>query len=129
MAELEHIFFTDRAPWKSPNTPAVRCGNQLWLSGIPGRDANGYLPKGDFTAQMTLAMQNVDILLREGGASWDRVVKATMWLTRAEDFAEMNRIYTGWFPGGKYPARTTAIITALPIPDFLLEIECVAVLS
>jgi enamine deaminase RidA (YjgF/YER057c/UK114 family) len=58
---------------------------------------------------------------------WDRVVKVNVYLTRREDFKEMNRIYAAHFQAGKYPARTTAI-TLLPNPDFLLEIECVAAL-
>jgi enamine deaminase RidA (YjgF/YER057c/UK114 family) len=41
----------------------------------------------------------------------------------------MNRIYAAHFPDGKYPARTTAIVYSLPRPNFLLEIECVAVLA
>ena len=45
-----------------------------------------------------------------------------------EDFKEMNRIYAAHFQAGRYPARTTAV-TALPNPDFLLEIECVAALD
>ena len=45
------------------------------------------------------------------------------------DFAEMNRIYASYFPNGNYPARTTVVVSALPHPDFLLEIECEAVLE
>jgi hypothetical protein len=35
----------------------------------------------------------------------------------------MNRIYATYFAGGKYPARTTVVVSALPSADFLLEIE------
>ncbi len=41
----------------------------------------------------------------------------------------MNRMYADYFPGGNYPARTTMFVQALPRPDFLLEIECEAVLA
>jgi enamine deaminase RidA (YjgF/YER057c/UK114 family) len=56
-------------------------------------------------------------------------VKTTVFLTRNNDFAEMNRIYGSYFPNGKFPARTTVIVAGLPSPDFLLEIECEAVLK
>jgi 2-iminobutanoate/2-iminopropanoate deaminase len=56
------------------------------------------------------------------------VVKTNVLLTRRADFADMNRIYLTYFDHGKYPARTTAIISSLPRPDALLEIECEAVL-
>jgi enamine deaminase RidA (YjgF/YER057c/UK114 family) len=48
---------------------------------------------------------------------------------RRSDFADMNRIYAAHFPAGKFPARTTLYVHALPKPDFLLEIECEAVLG
>jgi 2-iminobutanoate/2-iminopropanoate deaminase len=50
-------------------------------------------------------------------------------LMRASDFAEMNRIYASYFSDGEYPARTTVIVAGLPHPDFLLEIECEALLQ
>jgi 2-iminobutanoate/2-iminopropanoate deaminase len=40
----------------------------------------------------------------------------------------MNRIYASYFAVGKFPARTTCYVNALPQPDFLVEIECEAVL-
>jgi hypothetical protein len=58
---------------------------------------------------------------------WDRVVKTTVYLTRSQDFAEMNRIYGSYFRSGNYPARTTVVISAFPAnPDFLVEVECEA---
>ena len=50
-------------------------------------------------------------------------------LVRPNDFAEMNRIYGSYFAEEKYPARTTVIVGELPDPEFLLEIECEAVLE
>jgi 2-iminobutanoate/2-iminopropanoate deaminase len=50
-------------------------------------------------------------------------------LTRRQDFAEMNRVYSEYFPSREYPARTTVVVVSLPQPDFLLEIECQAILE
>jgi 2-iminobutanoate/2-iminopropanoate deaminase len=68
-------------------------------------------------------------ILKAAGADWSRVVKTNVLLMRASDFAEMNRIYGSYFPDGKYPVRTTVIVAGLPHPDFLLEIECEALLE
>ena len=38
----------------------------------------------------------------------------------------MNRLYAEAFPADALPARTTCVVAALPMPGFLLEIECVA---
>ncbi|SHK28278.1 reactive intermediate/imine deaminase [Roseomonas rosea] len=112
-----------------PLSPAVRVGNLVFVSGLPGFDRKGGLSVGDFPAQMRQAMANVGTVLREAGAGWGRVAKVNVLLTRAGDYEAMNRIYAEHFPDGRYPARTTAIVAALPRPDFLLEIECVAVIG
>jgi 2-iminobutanoate/2-iminopropanoate deaminase len=43
--------------------------------------------------------------------------------------SEMNRIYAGYFSEGRYPARTTTIVAALPSAAFFVEVECEAVLE
>ena len=129
MTPLEHIQRADQFKVAAPLSPAVKCGNLLYISGIPAYDENGRIAVGDFTAQMTQVMKSITGILAEAGGDWSRVVKVNVLLTRREDFEEMNRIYAAHFPDGKYPARTTAIVYSLPRVNFLLEIECVAVLG
>jgi reactive intermediate/imine deaminase len=108
-----------------PISQAVRTGNLVFVSGIPGFTKDFRLAKGDFAAQMRQAMENVRTILRAAGTDFDRVVKCTVLLARQEDWAPMNEIYKTYWPNGSYPART-AFASALPNPDFLVEIECVA---
>ena len=128
MEPLQHIFPPGQFRVKAPLSPAVKVGNLLFISGIPAYDSEGRLAVGDFPAQMRQVMASIIGILAEAGAGWDRVAKVNVLLTRREDFEEMNRIYAEHFPDGKYPARTTAIVYSLPRPNFLLEIECIAVL-
>jgi 2-iminobutanoate/2-iminopropanoate deaminase len=128
MDPLERIVPPGQFRVKAPLSPAVKVGNLLFVSGIPAYDSEGRLAVGDFTAQMTQVMATITGILKEAGADWSRVAKVNVLLTRREDFEEMNRIYAAHFPDGNYPARTTAIVYSLPRPNFLLEIECVAVL-
>lgn len=126
---LDYIAPDNQFRGNLPLSPAVRAGKLVFVSGIPPFDENGAIAIGCFPAQMRQVMDNVTCVLRAAGAGWDRVVKVNVLLTRRQDFAEMNRIYATYFPRGRYPARTTAIVTSLPNPDFLLEIECEAVLG
>ena len=112
-----------------PVSQAVKRGKTLVMSGMPPFGQGGKIAVGDFPAQMKQVMENLSGILKSSGADWDRVVKTTVYLTRAQDFTEMNRIYASYFPSGNYPARTTVVVAALPHPDFLLEIECEAVLE
>lgn len=123
---LEHIGKPVRG---IPVSGAVKAGKLIFVSGTPAFDANGKLAVGDFSSQMKQVMDNLTGVLKAAGADWSRVVKTNVLLTRASDFAEMNRIYGSYFSEGKYPARTTVIVSGLPHPDFLLEIECEAVLE
>jgi len=111
-----------------PISRAVKVGKFVFVGGTPGfRD--GKVAAGDFAAQMKQVMENVTDTLKAAGAGWDRVVKTNVILTHSSDLDEMNRIYASYFHDGKYPARTTTIVAALPSPNFLVEIECEAVLE
>ena len=112
-----------------PVSQAVKAGKMLFVSGMPPFGEAGKIAVGDFPVQMKQVMENLAGVLKSSGADWDRVVKTTVYLTRFQDFAEMNRIYASYFPNGNYPPRTTVFVSALPHPDFLLEIECEAVLQ
>ncbi|KVC56002.1 RidA family protein [Burkholderia stagnalis] len=112
-----------------PYSPAVKAGHLLFVAGTPALDKNGKVAANDFTAQTHQVMENIGGVLKAAGVGWDRVVKVTVLLVRREDFKEMNRIYATHFAPGKYPARTTAIVASLPNPDFLLEIDCEAIVD
>ena len=129
MTPLEYIRPEDQFKGGVPLSPAVKAGKLIFVSGTPAFDKAGQLAVGDFTAQMKQVMENITRILKASGAGWDRVVKMNVMLTRREDFGEMNRVYSTYFPTGNYPARTTAILFSLPQPEFLIEIECEAVLE
>ena len=112
-----------------PVSSAVKISKSVFVSGMPAFDSGGKLAVGDFPAQMKQVMENLTRVLKESGTDWSRVVKTNVYLTRAGDFSEMNRIYGSYFESGRFPARTTLIVSALPHPDFLLEIECEALLE
>ena len=42
------------------------------------------------------------------------VVSATVYLTDMNMYARVNRVYAGFFPEGKYPARVAVQVSALP---------------
>jgi 2-iminobutanoate/2-iminopropanoate deaminase len=55
------------------------------------------------------------------------VVKTTVFLLDMRDFANMNMVYSEFFPENP-PARSTVAVVELP-KGALIEIECVALLS
>jgi 2-iminobutanoate/2-iminopropanoate deaminase len=111
-----------------PLSFATRVGDLLFISGIPGFDANGDLPDG-FEAQFANVVTNIRRVLDESGATFRDLVKTNVLLTRASDVATMNALYAGAFGPAPYPARTTCVVVALPNPAMLIEIEGVAALA
>jgi 2-iminobutanoate/2-iminopropanoate deaminase len=111
-----------------PLSFAARTGDLLYISGIPGFDAQGGLPDG-LEAQFANVVTNIRRVLEGAGATFRDVVKFNVLLTRAADVATMNRLYAEAFGPAPYPARTTCVVVALPDPKMLIEIEGVAELS
>jgi 2-iminobutanoate/2-iminopropanoate deaminase len=128
-ARAEPLEYIGKPVRGIPVSSAVKVGKSLYVSGMPAFDANGKLAVGDFSTQMKQVMENLTRVLKESGTDWSRVVKTNVFLIRAGDFPDMNRIYGAYFQEGKYPARTTVFVAGLPHPDFLLEIECEASLE
>ncbi|MBS7812594.1 RidA family protein [Roseococcus pinisoli] len=108
-----------------PFSIAVRHGGTLYVSGLGPVDLQGKIARGDFAAQFAQVIENLKVVLAEAGADMTRILKTNVLLTRATDVAEMNKLYAAAFPADHLPARTTSVVAALPVPDFLLEIEAI----
>jgi 2-iminobutanoate/2-iminopropanoate deaminase len=108
-----------------PLSYAARIGDLLFVSGIPGFDANGQLPE-QFEAQFGFVVRTIKRVLKDAGTDISHLVKVNVLLTRASDVAPMNALYAEAFGPPPYPARTTCVVQALPNPAMLIEIECVA---
>ena len=108
-----------------PYSQAVLANGVLYTSGQISLDpATGELVQGDFTAQANRVFDNLAAVLKEAGSGFDRVMKATVYLTDLANFQTLNAIYAERF-GAHRPARTTVQVAALP-KGAALEIDLVA---
>ena len=69
---------------------------------------------------------NIGEILAAAGASFDHVVRTTVFLASMDDFTAMNEVYSGFF-GAPAPARATVAASGLP-KNARLEIDVVAYL-
>jgi len=86
----------------------------------------GSLVEGDFASQTRRVFENLKAILVAGGTGFDRVIKATVYLTDLANFTTMNEIYASYF-GETKPARTTVGVSQLP-KGGLVEIDVIALL-
>ncbi len=107
---------------------AVVANGTVYLRGQVGTDFDGTLVGGDDpAAQADQAMRNVDTLLREAGARLDDVVKITIYITDRAHREPVYRTVGRWLKG-VYPVSTGLIVAGLAKPEWLMEIDVVAVI-
>jgi reactive intermediate/imine deaminase len=68
-------------------------------------------------------LKALSAVLTQAGSSLDKIVKAQIFLTDMNDFAEMNAEYEKWIK--HKPARSCVAVKQLP-KGVDIEIECVA---
>jgi 2-iminobutanoate/2-iminopropanoate deaminase len=108
-----------------PYSQAIRAGSLLFLSGqIPLDPVTGAMVDGDVTAQTQQVFANLKAVLEAGGATFDNVVKTTVYLADMNDFSTVNAIYGTYF-SSPAPARATVQAARLP-KDCRVEIDLIA---
>jgi 2-iminobutanoate/2-iminopropanoate deaminase len=108
-----------------PYSQAIRAGSLLFVSGqIPMDPATGQMVEGSIAAQTHRVFQNLGAILEAAGASFDQVVRTTVYLADMNDFAAMNEVYGTYF-SSPAPARATVQAAKLP-RDARLEIDVIA---
>jgi len=108
-----------------PYSQGVRAGSLLFVSGqVPIDPATGNIIEGDIAAQTHRVLQNIGEILKAGGASFDHVVRTTVFLADMNDFAAMNAVYATYFTAPA-PARATVQVSRLP-RDARVEIDVIA---
>jgi enamine deaminase RidA (YjgF/YER057c/UK114 family) len=104
----------------------------VYTAGQISIDEHGELVgAGDLAAQTTQAMHNVGLALAAAGADFGNVVKITIYVVnyRPELRAIIGKARAPFFAAGQPPASTLIGVTALALPDWLVEIEAVAVVD
>jgi len=111
-----------------PYSQAIRAGGFLFVSGqIPLNPATGELVGGSIAEQTHRVFDNLKAILTAAGASFDHVVKTTVYRSDMSEFAAMNEVYGSYF-GSPAPARATIQAARLP-RDVRVEIDLVAYLG
>jgi 2-iminobutanoate/2-iminopropanoate deaminase len=117
------IIFTPDAPAAiGPYSQAVLVDQTLYVS---GQIALSVYEAGGTIAEETLqVMKNLEAILKAAGASFEQVVKCSIFLHDMADFQVVNQIYGQFFPQNP-PARETVQVACLP-KNVRVEISCIA---
>jgi enamine deaminase RidA (YjgF/YER057c/UK114 family) len=100
----------------------------LFLSGQVAYDKDGgVLHRGDFKGQAREALRALKSLVESAGGTMASVVKLNTYVTDMRYRVDFGPVRQEFFPG-KSPASTLVEVSALAHPDWLIEIEAIAVL-
>src|SRR5687768_1842802 len=85
--------------------------------------------QGDIAAQTEQVMQNIQAALAAGGASLEHVIKWNVYLVQGQPLQPGFEVFQRvWNRRPNPPAITMAFVAGLANPDFLIEIDAIAVM-
>ena len=115
---------------KPAYSSAVVAGNTIYLAGaVSGRDAAGkVVGRGDIEAQAVAVFESLKETLASSGATFADLVKITVFATKLEYRAKIGEV-RGRYIAQPPPASTFVVVASLADPDFLVEIEGIAVIG
>jgi enamine deaminase RidA (YjgF/YER057c/UK114 family) len=107
----------------------VARGRTVFVRGQVGQDldTSANVGVGDAAAQADQAMKNVRQLLSEAGARLEHICKLTIYLTDARFREAVYRTIGGWLKG-VYPVSTGIVVAGLARPEWLVEVDVIAVI-
>ena len=104
---------------------AVIDGDFAFVAGTTGYDYSTMTMPPDVTSQSRNCFKTIEAALKEGGFALADVVRATYYITDAND-ADAHFAVCGEFLGEIRPAATLLVVTALYKPEMKVEIEVTA---
>ena len=105
-------------------------GKTIYISGQVSVDEEGRIVgEGDLAAQTTQVMQNLGHALKAAGATYANIVKITTFVVgyKPEMRPVIGKARSVFFQGMEPPASTLVGVSALAAPEWLIEIEAIAV--
>ena len=103
-------------------------GKLLFIAGQTASDKDGNIVgKGDIEAQTHQVFKNLSAVLKEAGGSLENLVMTTTYITDREYREGYNRVRMQYYKTNP-PTSTLVIVKGLAHPDYLIEINGVAVL-
>jgi enamine deaminase RidA (YjgF/YER057c/UK114 family) len=107
----------------------VARGSMVFVRGQVGQDLDTAVNVGvgDPVAQTEQAMKNIKQLLSEAGANLEHICKITIYLTDPRFREPVYRTIGSWLQG-VFPVSTGIVVAALARPEWLVEVDVIAVI-
>lgn len=113
---MRQIVQTDQAPAPvGPYNQAIIHNGTLYVSGqIPINPANGELVTENIEAETHQVMKNLAAVLKEAGATFEDVLKCSVFVSDMKNYGRINAVYSEYFNDETAPARELVEVANLP---------------
>ena len=107
----------------------VARGQMVFVRGQIGQDldTSESVAIGDAAGQAEKAMANIAMLLEEAGSKLEHICKITIYLVDPRYREPVYRTVGRWLKG-VHPVSTGIVVSALARPEWLVEIDAIAVI-
>lgn len=112
-------------------TQVIKAGNTVYIAGQVAVALDGsVVGKGDPEAQARQVWRNIEAAIKAaGGAGLQNLVKTTTYVTSIDYAGGIRKVREELFRSINPPTSTLLVVSALANPDFMLEIEAIAVVE
>lgn len=102
----------------------------VYIGGQNAIDEKGNIVgKGNLKEQTGQVLNNMEKILATAGARLDSIVKLNIFVLQGQNPGEgFQAFQQKWAPGHNFPAITVVFVAGLGHPDWLVEIDAVAII-
>jgi 2-iminobutanoate/2-iminopropanoate deaminase len=104
-------------------------GRLVFISGMTARRPDGSIAGvGDIEAQTRQVCENIKSALEAAGGTMDDICRVDVYVRNMEHFEAIHKVRAQYFKP-PLPASTMVEVTKMTSPDYLIEINAIAVLA
>ena len=104
-------------------------GRLVFISGMTARRPDGTIAGiGDITAQTKQVCENIKAAVEAAGGTLDHVCRVDVYVRNMEHFDAIHKVRRDYF-GAPAPASTMVEVAKMTSPDYLIEINAIAVVE
>jgi reactive intermediate/imine deaminase len=130
----DHLVFKNPEGISKPtgytHVVEARDGRTIYISGQVALNGKGELVgQGDFEAQCIQVFENLKIALTAAGTDFNSVVKLTFFLKDMVNMPVAREVRNRYLNPAHPPASSAVEVKGLVSPDWLIEVEAIAVVG
>jgi enamine deaminase RidA (YjgF/YER057c/UK114 family) len=111
-------------------THVVKVDKTVYIAGQVSVDAEGtVVGKDDPEAQVRQIWRNLGAAVQSVGGTLQNIVKTTTYITSTDYRGAVRKVRDEVHQGSNPPTSTLLVVSALANPDFMVEIEAIAVVD